>query len=320
LAKSFQQPYKIAFAGSPEFAATILQRLQASDFACGLVLTQPDRPKGRGRTLSPNAVKAAAIDYGLPILQPTSLRDETAIGALTEFSPDVLIVAAYGLLLPQQVLDLPTFGCLNVHASLLPRWRGAAPIERAVMAGDEGTGVSIMQMEKGLDTGPVYATTSIAMAECAHVGELEEQLARQGGDLMVDVLRRLRHNPDLQPTPQPEEGACYANKLSAPDRLIDWHCSAEQITRQIWALSHRMQLLSASPLSNPSKHSSASVPGQQVASGRKAILVACGDGLLQIETLKVARGKGLVMDAATARNGYPDLFDEQSVFTAGALP
>jgi methionyl-tRNA formyltransferase len=330
LAKSFQQPCKIAFAGSPEFAATVLQRLQASDFACGLVLTQPDRPKGRGRTLSPNAVKSAAIDYGLPILQPTSLRDETAIGTLTEFSPDVLIVAAYGLLLPQQVLDLPTFGCLNVHASLLPRWRGAAPIERAVMAGDESTGVSIMQMEKGLDTGPVYATASITMAECAHVGELEEQLARRGGDLMVDVLQRLLHNPDLQPTPQPEVGACYANKLSAPDRLIDWHCSAEQITRQIWALSHRMpaitrlndtqiQLLSASPLSSSSKPSQASMPGQQVASGRKAILVACGEGLLQIETLKVARGKGLVMDAAAARNGYPDLFDEQSVFTAGAV-
>lgn len=330
MAKSFQQPCNIAFAGSPDFAATILHRLQASDFTCGLVLTQPDRPRGRGRTLSPNAVKSAAIEYGLPILQPTNLRDETAIDALTEFSPDVLIVAAYGLLLPQQVLDLPTFGCLNVHASLLPRWRGAAPIERAVMAGDETTGVSIMQMEKGLDTGPVYAMKSITIAECADVGALEKQLARRGGDLMVDVLQQLRHNPDLRPTPQPKLGACYANKLSAPDRLIDWHCSAEQIARQIWALSHRMpaitrlsdtqiQLLSANAISSPSERSQASVPGQQVASGRKAILVACGEGLLQVETLKVARGKGLVMDAAAARNGYPDLFDEQSAFTSGVV-
>ncbi len=331
MSKSFQQPYKIAFAGSPEFAATIFARLQASDFACGLVLTQPDRPQGRGRTLSPNTVKVAANAYGLPILQPTSLREEAVIDALTEFSPDVLIVAAYGLLLPQRVLDLPTFGCMNVHASLLPRWRGAAPVERAVMAGDEITGVSIMQMERGLDTGPVYAMESVSIAEYADAGALEHRLALLGGDLIVDVLQQLQDRPTLQPTPQPEAGACYASKLSALDRLIDWRYSAEQIARQIWALSHRMpaitelngtqiQLLSAVPVDNRSQPESANKPGQQVAGGRKSIIVACGKGLLQIKTLKLARGKGLAMDAAAARNGYPDLFDERSVFAAGTTP
>jgi methionyl-tRNA formyltransferase len=240
----------------------------------------------------------------------------------------VLIVAAYGLLLPQRVLDLPTFGCMNVHASLLPRWRGAAPVERAVMAGDEITGVSIMQMERGLDTGPVYAMESVSIAEYADVGALEHRLALLGGDLIVDVLQQLQDRPTLQPTPQPEAGACYASKLSALDRLIDWRYSAEQIARQIWALSHRMpavtelngtqiQLLSAVPVDNRSQPESANKPGQQVAGGRKSIIVACGKGLLQIKTLKLARGKGLAMDAAAARNGYPDLFDERSVFAAG---
>ena len=193
------------------------------------MLTQPDRPRGRGRTLSANAVKAAATQYDLPILQPASLREEGVVEALSKFAPDVLVVAAYGLLLPQQVLDLPTHGCINVHASLLPRWRGAAPIERAVMAGDDTTGVSIMEMERGLDTGPVYAMESLSIAACADVGELEAELAIRGGELLVEVLQQLRSNPDLRPTPQPESGVCYANKLSATDRLIDWRCSAEQI-------------------------------------------------------------------------------------------
>lgn len=330
LAKPPRYPSKIAFAGSPEFASAILHRLQASDFPCSLVLTQPDRPRGRGRTLSANAVKAAAIQYDLPILQPASLREEGVVEALSKFAPDVLVVAAYGLLLPKQVLDLPTHGCINVHASLLPRWRGAAPIERAVMAGDTTTGVSIMEMERGIDTGPVYAMESLSIAACADVGELEAELAKRGGDLLVEVLQQLRANPDLRPTPQTESGICYANKLSATDRLIDWRCSAEQIASQIWALSHRMpaitrlkeiqvQLISASPEHGQPGHG-AHEPGQQVPGDRKSILVACGEGLLRVKTLKVARGKGLVMDAGAARNGYPDLFDEKSIFTTAAVP
>ena len=263
-------------------------------------------------------------------MQPASLREEGVVEALSKFAPDVLVVAAYGLLLPQQVLDLPTHGCINVHASLLPRWRGAAPIERAVMAGDDTTGVSIMEMERGLDTGPVYAMESLSIAACADVGELEAKLAIRGGDLLVEVLQQLRGNPDLRPTPQPESGVCYANKLSATDRLIDWRCSAEQIASQIWALSHRMpaitrlkeiqvQLISASPEHGQSGQG-AHEPGQQVPGDRKSILVACGEGLLRVKTLRVARGKGLVMDAGAARNGYPDLFDEKSIFTTAAVP
>ncbi len=294
------------------------------------MLTQPDRPRGRGRTLSANAVKAAAIQYDLPILQPASLREEVVVEALSKFAPDVLVVAAYGLLLPQRVLDLPTHGCINVHASLLPRWRGAAPIERAVMAGDETTGVSIMEMERGLDTGPVYTMESLSIAACSDVDELEAELANRGGNLLVEVLQQLRADPNLRPTPQPESGVCYANKLSATDRLIDWRCSAEQIASQIWALSHRMpaitrlkeiqvQLISATPEHGQSGQG-AHEPGQQVPGDRKSILVACGEGFLRVKTLKVARGKGLVMAAGAARNGYPDLFDEKSIFTTAAVP
>ena len=184
--------------------------------------------------------------------------------------------------------------------------------------------------EQGIDTGPVYALDSVSIAARADVGELEAELAKLGGDLLVGVLQQLRANPDLRPKPQTESGICYANKLSAADRLIDWRCSAEQIASQIWALSHRMpaitrlkeiqvQLISATPEHGQSGQG-AHEPGQQIPGDRKSILVACGEGFLRVKTLKVARGKGLVMDAGAARNGYPDLFDEKSIFTTATVP
>lgn len=314
----------VAFAGSPDFAAVILERLQSSPHPCKLVLTQPDRPKGRGRKLAPNPVKALAAAQSLPVLQPTTLQDAAAQTALRELKPDVLVVAAYGLLLPESVLSIPTFGCINVHASLLPRWRGAAPIERAIMAGDQETGVAIMHMETGLDTGPVYATQAIRIADSNDVSALEHALACAGAELLIEVLGRLPEKP----TPQSDQGVCYAHKLTAKDRGIDWNNSAEHIARQVWALSNRMpaltqldemqiQILKAQALPDKDNLLPPS-PGEQIDAGRKRIVVACGVGSLEIQQLKINRGKGAVMDAAATRNGYGDVFYPGVVFSANS--
>lgn len=312
----------VAFAGSPEFSAIILEHLQNSRFPCELVLTQPDRPKGRGRKLTPNPVKNLATAYGLPVLQPVTLQDPEAQNALRALRPDVLVVAAYGLLLPQSVLSIPTYGCINVHASLLPRWRGAAPIERAVMAGDQETGVAIMQMEKGLDTGPVYATQALSIANSDSVLALERRLAQMGAELLIQVLGNL---PE-EPTPQSDQGVCYAHKLVSEDRQIDWNDDAQRISRQIWALSHRMpavtaldrakiQITKASAVSTNDTETSAT-PGEQLDKGKKRIVVACGTGALEVQQLQINRGKGTPMDAAAARNGYPDVFTPGQIFSA----
>jgi methionyl-tRNA formyltransferase len=323
------QPKKLrlAFAGSPEFAARILSVLQTSSVPCEFVLTQPDRPRGRGRKLMPNPVKSLATDLGLPVYQPTSLRDPESATPLQGFAPDVLIVAAYGLLLPEHVLNIPTHGCINVHASLLPRWRGAAPIERAVMAGDSETGVAIMQMEKGLDTGPVFARESLAIGDCENIEVLENQLADTGAHLLIDVLKRLPQ----QPEPQSTAGITYAHKLTAADRLIDWASDASDIARQIWALSHRMpalttlgqtqvQILEATATDRLPEIQPKGRPGRQARASKKSITVECGSGWLQVARLKINRGKGLPMDAAAARNGYPDVFQTDAVFSNPVSP
>lgn len=313
----------VAFAGSPEFAAVILARLQESPFPAKLVLTQPDRPTGRGRKTTANPVKTLATQVDLPVLQPTTLRQTDAQTALQEIQPDVLVVAAYGLLLPPEVLSIPTYGCINVHASLLPRWRGAAPIERAVMAGDQQTGVAIMQMEEGLDTGPVYASQAVAIADSEGVLALERRLAVLGAELLIEVLGRLPETP----VPQSDEGICYAHKLTPSDRVIDWRNSANQIARQVWALSHRMpahtqldgvqiQLLKAKALPPTANHQPMAA-GTQLDAGKKRLVVACGNGCLEVEQLKINRGKGAAMNAAAARNGYADVFSPGRVFTAG---
>ena len=290
---------------------------------CGLVLTQPDRPRGRGRKLTPNPVKVLATDRGLPVSQPKSLRDPDSAAELRAFEPDVLIVAAYGLLLPEHVLSIPTYGCINVHASLLPRWRGAAPIERAVMAGDLDTGVAIMQMERGLDTGPVFARKSLTIGDYENIEALEKQLADIGADLLIDVLRGLPQHP----VPQSTQGITYAHKLTAADRVIDWTGDASDIARQIWALSHRMpaitvmgqtqvQILQAMATPELAGIVPTGTPGRQAQVSKKIITIECGSGWLQVSKLKVNRGKGLPMDAAAACNGYPDLFQTNVVFTA----
>ncbi len=300
---------RLAFAGTPAFAAHILQRLIAAGLAPSLVLTQPDRAAGRGRQRRSSPVRQAALAASIPVATPASAAQIQPAMATADF--DVLVVAAYGLLLPPAALHWPRLGCINVHASLLPRWRGAAPVERALIAGDRQTGVSIMQMEEGLDTGPLFETAAVEIAADTTGAALEQHLAELGAGLLIDVL------PDLSwRTPRPQQGpATYARKLATGDSVPDWERSAAQLQRQVLALAHRapvharldgtrVQLLSAS--ARATGHTGR--PGTLLASGKQELLVACGAGALAIESLRVIRGKGRVLAPRDARNGFPGLF------------
>jgi len=312
------------FAGSPEFAAHILEALADSPYRPIAVFTQPDRAQGRGRKVKPNAVKQLAIKLGITVLQPESLRNDTAVQMMADFNPDLLIVAAYGLILPPQILDLPTYGCLNVHASLLPRWRGAAPVERAMMAGDEETGVCIMQMQQGLDTGPVYVSTHIPIGPAVTGSELELQLAEQGADDLLRVLDAFnaahQGKADLPvAVAQNDVLATYAQKLTPQDRTIDWSIPAALLCRQINALGQRLpvqvtinncgvQLLKARCIEQNALSDEHLGPGTIVDASKTGIVVQCDTDLLQITSVKVERGKGSVLDPAAALNGFKDLF------------
>jgi methionyl-tRNA formyltransferase len=300
---------RLAFAGTPEFAATILTDLIDHDLAPVMVYTQPDRPAGRGRRLVPSPVKAVALRAGIGIRQPRSLKHE----ALEPPDLDVLVVAAYGLLLPGHVLRAPRHGCVNVHASLLPRWRGAAPVERAIMAGDEVTGVSIMQMDEGLDTGPVFSRAELPISPECSGGELEAELAKLGAAALRECLAHLE---DWAPEPQ-GAGASYAPKLSPADSEIDWTRPARRLADQVRALRDRqparvrigeviVQVLESRPGIDEPRPDTA--PGTIVATSKRAITVACGEGVLEITRLKLNRGKGTPLDAAAALNGYRELF------------
>ena len=299
----------IAFAGTPAFAADILEALLAAGHRPLMVLTQPDRRAGRGRKPAPGPVRRTATAASLPVETP-----DGAAGILPALAPvavDALVVAAYGLLLPRGALEHPRLGCINVHASLLPRWRGAAPVERAMIAGDPETGVSIMRMEEGLDTGPVYRQARIPIEPRATGRTLESALSRLGAELLLDVLPALER---LTPTPQGGP-ATYAPKLRPQDAVAEWRQSAADLDRRIRALSHRapvrsslggvqVQLLRATPR----EESHAAEPGTVLPSPRGEILVACGSGAVAIDSLKVIRGKGRAMGPGDARNGFPDLF------------
>ena len=232
---------KIGFAGTPEFARVALEALHAGGFDIALVLSQPDRPAGRGMKLQASPVKQFALQHGWPIAQPRSLRldgkypDEAqaARDTLQAAALDVLVVAAYGLILPQWVLDLPRLGCLNIHASLLPRWRGAAPIHRAIEAGDAETGVTIMQMDAGLDTGAMLLRESLDIGDDS-TAQLHDRLAAMGGRLIVDALHRAAAGT-LQPVPQPAEGVTYAHKIEKHEAAVDWTQHAEMIVRRVRA-------------------------------------------------------------------------------------
>lgn len=226
---------RVAFAGTPGFALPALAALRAHHEVVG-VLTQPDRPSGRGRALTPSAVKQAALSAGLPLSQPQTLKGEAARAQLLAWRPEILVVVAYGLLLPREILLLPRLGCVNLHASLLPRWRGAAPIERALLAGDSETGVTIMQMDEGLDSGPVLLQRHIAIGPEATGGSLREALAALGADALIETLAGLSAGT-VSPRQQPVEGVTYAPKIGKGEARIDWNEEARQIDRKVRAFN-----------------------------------------------------------------------------------
>lgn len=286
---------KIIFAGTPEFAASALAALIEGGHQIPLVLTQPDRPAGRGLQLHPSPVKQLAQKHGLEVLQPLSLKkDPDAQEAIRKLEADVMVVAAYGLILPQSVLDIPALGCLNIHASLLPRWRGAAPIQRAILAGDTETGICIMQMEAGLDTGPVLARASTPISPVDNAGDLHDRLARMGGELIVSTLARL----PLVPEPQPDTGITYAAKIEKAEATLDWSLSAAELDRHIRAFNPfpaAQTLFQGTPIKIWRAHpiEKTGHPGTVLSTDKTGIHVACGTGALCITELQKAGGKRL---------------------------
>ncbi len=280
---------RLGFAGTPEFAARVLQALLDAGYRPAIVLTQPDRPAGRGLAPQPSAVKRLALAQGLAVAQPAMLKTAEARQALADASLDVLVVVAYGLLLPPEALALPRWGCLNVHASLLPRWRGAAPLQRAILAGDAETGVCIMQMDAGLDTGPVVARAETTIAPDETTSSLHDRLAVLGGETLCSVLAR----PGPWPAePQPAAGVTYAAKIDKAEARIDWGAVASAVDRQIRAFNpipgawseiagERVKVWQSSvaPLKG-------GVPGEILAVNDGALCVACGEGSVLLGELQ----------------------------------
>ena len=288
---------KIAFAGTPEFAATALKSLLDEGFEVGLVLTQPDRPAGRGMQLQPSSVKQLALAHGIPVDQPEKLRTPEQQATLAACAPDVLVVAAYGLLLPQAVLDLPRLGCLNIHASLLPRWRGAAPIHRAIEAGDAETGITIMQMDAGLDTGAMLLDERLPILPDDTTASLHDKLAVLGGRLIVDALRRLEQGP-LPATPQPEAGVSYAHKIAKSESALDFRLPGAVLARKLRAFNPfpggaatvngtTLKLWAGEVLA------ATGTPGEVLSADDEGVVVACGEGALRLSLLQKPGGKRL---------------------------
>jgi methionyl-tRNA formyltransferase len=289
---------KLIFAGTPDFAATALEALLAAGHEVLLILTQPDRPAGRGMTLQASAVKKVALVHGIPLHQPEKLRDPAThepIRAASDQGAEVMVVAAYGLILPQAVLDLPRRGCINIHASLLPRWRGAAPIHRAIEAGDAQTGVTIMQMEAGLDTGPMLLTEAIAIEPGESTGSLHDRLAALGGRLIVAALSRI---DSLPAQAQPEAGVTYAGKVSKAEAQLDWQQPATTLERKLRAFNPfpgAVVILAGEPVKLWRGQAVAANgrPGQILAADSNGIVVACGEGALRLTELQKPGGRRL---------------------------
>lgn len=296
---------RVGFAGTPEFAAVALRALQAEGFSLPLVLSQPDRPAGRGMKLSPSPVKAQALAWGLPVAQPRSLRLDgkypedarAAQATLQDAQLDVLVVAAYGLILPAWVLQTPRLGCLNIHASLLPRWRGAAPIHRAIEAGDTHTGITVMQMDEGLDTGAMLAWRAIEIGPEESTAQLHDRLAALGGEMIVSTLRQALSGALPEATPQPAEGVCYAHKLDKAEAAIDWRWPAERIERRVRAFdpfpgaSFECQGETVKLWSARQVDAGGAPPGTVLAAHGDQLWVACGDGALALHSLQRPGGK-----------------------------
>jgi len=312
---------KIIFAGTPEFAAEALQALHEAGFEIALVLTQPDRPAGRGLQLHASSVKQYAQKHGIPVLQPVSLRTDSknpeyarqaqeAHAQLLATPHDAMVVAAYGLILPRAVLDMPKYGCFNIHGSLLPRWRGAAPIHRAIEAGDAETGVTIMQMEEGLDTGPMLLEQALPIGAADTTASLHDKLATLGSELIVEAMRQLARGALPAAIPQPADGVTYAAKIGKEEAALDWSLPAAVLDRKIRAFNP-FPGASAVFNGNPIKIwraevvpcSSTSVPGELIAANNEfGVIVACAEGGLRLLELQKPGGKRL--PAAEFLKGY----------------
>ena len=285
---------KIIFAGTPDFAASALAALLDAGYDIPLVLSQPDRPAGRGMTLHASAVKQLALARGIEVFQPLTLKEADTQQRLRELAPDLMIVAAYGLLLPQAILDIPRLGCINIHASLLPRWRGAAPIQRAILAGDSQSGVCIMQMEAGLDTGPVLLSATLPITPEHTARSLHDGLATLGAQLIVDAVARL----PLPATAQALSGITYAAKLDNSEAPLDWHLSAERLARQVRAFDPFPGAVATLEgvtfkVWGAQAEAATGQAGQILQVDKHGIVVACGEGALRLTELQKAGGKRL---------------------------
>ncbi len=302
---------RIVYAGTPEFAVPALAALIAAGRPPVAVYTQPDRPAGRGRRLTASPVKQLAQEAGIPVLQPASLKPAEAQADLAGLAPDLMVVAAYGLILPRAVLSIPPLGGLNIHASLLPRWRGAAPIQRAILAGDTETGVCLMQMEPGLDTGPVFACRHLHLEADATAASVHDRLAAMGADLLLERLDAILGG-SLAPRPQSGEGVLYAHKIDKGEAWIDWAESARAIDRRVrafnpWPVAQTafdgrvLRVHAARPL--PGEAVPGDVPpGTVLAARRDGVDVATGDGILRLQTVQLP-GRKPIPASAWAHGG-----------------
>lgn len=303
---------RVVFAGTPEFAAVHLRALIASEHQVVGVYSQPDRPAGRGKKLQPSPVKQVALEHNLAVYQPLNFKDPADVEQLKSLNADVMIVVAYGLILPQSVLDAPKHGCLNVHASLLPRWRGAAPIQRCIEAGDKMTGITIMQMDKGLDTGDMLSKVTTGILADDTGGTLHDRLAGMGPAALLNTLAQLEAGT-LQPEKQNDALANYAHKLLKEEALINWQQPAEEIALRVRAFNpfpmayallgnERIRVLMAEALEQPSQL----LPGTIASVSADGLEIACGEGVLRITQVQLAGKKA--MNVADVINGQPQLF------------
>jgi methionyl-tRNA formyltransferase len=322
---------RLAFAGTPEFARVALARLHGAGLQVALVLSQPDRPAGRGMKVVPSPVKAFALGHGIDVVQPRGLRldgpfaddADAARAALLAAAPDAIVVAAYGLILPPWLLALPRHGCLNIHASLLPRWRGAAPLQRAIEAGDEATGVTIMQMDAGLDTGPMLLAESLQIGADESAGALQARLAALGGELIVTALGAIT-NSALVGRPQPEAGVTYAAKITKAEATIDWRAPAAAIERRLRAFDPApgaRSVLRGEVITcwRGVVRSGTGTPGEIVGMDDGALTVACGEGRLALTELQRAGGRRMPAEALL-RGWTPAPGARFDGLNSGALP
>lgn len=321
------KPLRILFAGTPEFAAQHLKALIDSDCNIVAVYTQPDRPAGRGKQLTPSPVKVIAQEADIPVEQPANFKNPADIERLAHYQADVMIVVAYGLLLPKAVLDTPKHGCINVHASLLPRWRGAAPIHRAIEAGDSETGVTIMQMDEGLDTGAMLNISKVSIEPRETTASLHDKLIELGCPALLQTLKTLAGG-EVTATPQPLEGITYAHKIQKSEAMMDWHQPAAVLERRVRAFTPfpiaftemgdtRIKIWESELMPMPLEATRLTLPGTVLQVSKAGILVACKEGALNITKVQLPGKKAMSVEAFL--NANATLIQPQYLFASAGL-